>query len=189
MGRNSIKAKLLKSFLFIIIAVLLISAVLLEAGVIIIRGISSAASDEAGNKAGESSEELLREQIISSSAELIGVKTDNIDSQFQEIIHVVSSTADYITYMYNNKELFSQTEDVITVFEYQEALEAEGRWEEFQEEPYLTMHWLWNKQSVYEANMEAVDSELRLVKNLEGLFLSIMTRLDASLSCTVNSII
>lgn len=182
MGRNSIKAKLLKSFLFIIIAVLLISAVLLEAGVIIIRGISSAASDEAGNKAGESSEELLREQIISSSAELIGVKTDNIDSQFQEIIHVVSSTADYITYMYNNKELFSQTEDVITVFEYQEALEAEGRWEEFQEEPYLTMHWLWNKQSVYEANMEAVDSELRLVKNLEGLFLSIMTTYDDMIS-------
>lgn len=182
MGRNSIKARLLKSFLTVILVALLITAIFLEVAVIALKDISLSSNAEAGTKAAENSELLLTEQAIASAGELIETKTTGINQEFNNIIKLVNSTADYISYMYNNKELYSDDCYVKNLIEYEKALKESGEWDAFVATPELTMHWLWNDYNKYLKNKTDIDSELMLIANLEGYLSSVMNTYDDMIS-------
>ena len=105
--RKGIKFKLYRAFFITAVISLVISILLSQFDLIVLKNIAIENNQEIGTQAAQSSKADLTELAIESNQRFTLAQANNINQQLSEFAAQLNSVANYINYLYNHEEQFS----------------------------------------------------------------------------------
>lgn len=154
---QTIKKRILKAFLSLSVISLVVTVLLAEASMMILKDTAQNSNTDVGQKFAKSSETLLIDQALGASSDLVQAMADNFNTQLSKKASVVESMSGYLTYMYDHPDSFARLE-VLTPDEIAATGFVGG----------TSLHWLRCAPTVGDVN-----EELRLLGNVQALFQSV----------------
>ena len=171
---KSIKAKILKSFLTVSIASLVLTGLLSEIVMFNLRGTSTSSNRQIGLAAADSSETALTNQALEDASALATAKADIISERLSQAAGDLELIASYVNYLYTHRESFNlipyshSRECPPGVLSMQWLMSPGMSFEDVREETYLHG----NMESVYSAVMQNNP-------NIMGIYLTTETGINS----------